>query len=78
MKTLNLYRILACAAIIAGFSFSSSALADTVVTTHEAWSHDDHGYWDGHHGYHAFIMHENHHGYWRENPDGTRIFVNID
>ncbi len=21
---------------------------------------------------------ENHHGYWRENPDGTRIFINIE
>jgi len=79
MKTPNLYRILACAAIVTGFSFGSSALADTVVVQqHDAWTHDDHGYWDNHRGYHAFIMHESHHGYWRENPDGTRIFINID
>jgi hypothetical protein len=45
---------------------------------HDAWSHDDHGYWDGHSGYHAFIVHENHHGYWRQHDDGTRIFINID
>jgi hypothetical protein len=79
MKTLHLYRALACAAIVAGFSFGSSAMADNVVVTqHEAWSHDDHGYWDGNRGYHAFIMHENHHGYWRDNPNGARVFINID
>ena len=45
---------------------------------HDAWSHDKDGYWDNHGAHHAFITHENHHGYWREKDDGTRIFINID
>jgi len=45
---------------------------------HGAWSHDHNGYWDDHGAHHAFIVHENHHGYWRTRDDGTRIFINID
>jgi hypothetical protein len=80
MKTLHLYRIVACAALVAAFSygFASVGLADDVVVHHDAWSHDGHGYYDGHQGYHAFVSHENHHGYWRDRNDGTRVFINID
>lgn len=55
-----------------GFSF-----ADEVIVHHDAWTHDKTGYWDDHNVHHAFILHENHHGFWRE-QNGTRVFVNID
>jgi hypothetical protein len=45
---------------------------------HDAWSHDKSGYWDDHGSHHAFVTHENHHGYWRTKDDGTRLFINID
>jgi hypothetical protein len=77
MKTLHLYRVLTCAAIVAAFTFGSASIA-MADDHHDAWSHDKHGYWDNHNGYHAFVQHENHHGYWRDNPNGTRIFINID
>jgi len=75
MKTLTFSIV--CAAVIAAFNFSSSAIADTVVVHHDAWTHDDHGYWDANAGYHPFIVHEHHHGYWRER-NGARVFINVD
>ena len=45
---------------------------------HDAWSHDKDGYWDDHGAHHAFIEHENHHGFWRTRDDGIKIFINID
>ena len=73
MKTLTMS--LACAAVVAAFTFGSAAYADD---HHDAWSHDKDGYWDNHNTHHAFIAHENHHGYWRQRDDGTRVFINID
>jgi hypothetical protein len=77
MKTQNFYRITACAALVAAFSFGSVGLA-LADDHHDAWSHDKDGYWDNHGAHHAFIMNENHHGYWRQKDDGTRVFINID
>jgi len=45
---------------------------------HDAWSHDHDGYWDDHGVHHAYILNQNHHGFWRTRDDGTRIFINID
>ncbi len=45
---------------------------------HDAWSHDHDGYWDNHGAHHAFVTHENHHGFWRTRDDGTKVFINID
>jgi len=73
MKTLSIS--LTCAAVVAAFTFGSTAYADD---HHDAWSHDKDGYWDNHGSHHAFVERENHHGYWRENPNGARIFINID
>lgn len=78
MKTTVLSRGVVAAVAASVLSFTAgAAFADNVVV-HDAWSHDRDGYWDAHHEHHAYIMHENHRGFWRENPNGTRIFVNID
>ncbi len=77
MKTPNLYRILACAVVVTAFGCGRLAMADTVVVSHDAWSHDDHGYWDDHGQRHAYIEHNHHHGFWRE-QNGARVFINID
>ena len=61
--------------LFAALTFGSAAYADD---HHDAWSHDKHGYWDNHNGYHAFVEREHHHGYWRQRDDGTRVFINID
>jgi hypothetical protein len=76
MKTINLPRVLALAAIFTAVSWAATgtSFADD---HHDAWSHDKTGYWDTRGEHHAFVMHENHHGYWREDS-GTRIFINID
>jgi hypothetical protein len=63
------------AATMLSFGVAGTAFADD---HHDAWSHDHDGYWDNHGRHHAFIVHENHHGYWRDRDDGSRIFINID
>ncbi len=73
MKTLTIS--LVCAAVVAAYSFGSAAYADD---HHDAWSHDHDGYWDNHGQRHAYIEHEHHHGFWRDNPNGARVFINID
>jgi hypothetical protein len=81
MKTINLSRVLTVVAALAVLGWAAGGVVradDMVVTHHDAWSHDKDGYWDGHGSHHAFVMHDNHHGYWREKPDGTRIFIKID
>ena len=77
MKTTQFSRVLLCALTVSALSCAGTtvALADD---HHDAWSHDKDGYWDNHGSRHAFIMHENHHGYWRQRDDGTRVFINID
>lgn len=62
-------------ALFAWFS-PSIAVADE-HHHHEAWSHDEKGYWDDHDHYQAFVVHENHHGFWRVD-NGVRVFINID
>ena len=78
MKTTSLLRATICAAILIAFNLAGgAAFADEVIVHHDAWTHDNSGYWDDHAMHHAFVMHENHHGFWREDH-GTRVFVNID
>jgi hypothetical protein len=77
MKTLNLYRILACATLVAALSWGAVGVS-FADGPHDAWSHDKDGYWDNHGSHHAFVTRENHHGYWRQHDDGTRVFINID
>ncbi len=48
------------------------------MADHDAWSHDRHGYWDDHRGYHSFVSYNHHHGYWRTRSDGVRFFINVD
>jgi hypothetical protein len=77
MKTLYLPQVLLCAAIFTAFSLAAGGVS-FADDHHDAWSHDKDGYWDNHGARHAYIMHENHHGFWRDRDDGTRIFINID
>jgi hypothetical protein len=63
------------AVAILGWSTAGTSFADD---HHDAWSHDKSGYWDDHGSHHAFVSHENHHGYWKNRDDGSRIFINID
>ena len=77
MKTTQFSRALLCAITITALTCSTAGIA-FADDHHDAWSHDKDGYWDNHGEHHAFIEHENHHGYWRQNDNGTRIFINID
>jgi hypothetical protein len=77
MKTTHSLQIVACAVAMTVFSAAGLAMADEVVVHHDAWTHDNTGYWDAHSVHHAYIYHDNHHGYWRED-NGTRVFINID
>ncbi len=67
-----------CTAILTTLSWAASGTAFADDHHHDAWSHDKNGYWDNHGSRHAFILHDNHHGYWRERDNGTRVFINID
>jgi hypothetical protein len=67
---------LTAVALFAWFS-PGIAIADEEHHHHEAWSHDEKGYWDDHDRYQTFVVHEHHHGYWRVD-NGTRVFINID
>ena len=67
--------LLLAAVAVLSWSATGASLADD---HHDAWSHDGHGYWDNHNGYHAFVSHEHHNGYWRDRDDGSRIFININ
>jgi len=79
MKNLNVRFtrgiVLLTAIVLMSWSAAASSFADD---HHDAWSHDKDGYWDNHGSRHAFISHENHHGFWRTRDDGTRIFINVD
>lgn len=77
MKTLHLSRAFLCAAIFTALSLAAGGVS-FADDHHDAWSHDKDGYWDDHGTHHAFVSRENHHGYWRQKDDGTRIFINID
>jgi hypothetical protein len=77
-KTYHLTRhglLLLAAVALLSYTAGGISFADD---HHDAWSHDKQGYWDDHGKRHAFIQHENHHGYWRTREDGTRLFINID
>ncbi|MCE0482841.1 MAG: hypothetical protein LV479_01225 [Methylacidiphilales bacterium] len=63
--------------ILGSFIFLTLAATNTARADHDAWSHNDRGYWDNHHAYHHFIYYHDHRGYWRENDNGVRIWVNI-
>jgi len=67
--------LLLAAAAVLSWTAAGTSLADD---HHDAWSHDKDGYWDDHGTHHAFVIHENHHGYWRTHDDGTKVFINID
>jgi hypothetical protein len=67
--------LLLVATSMLSWAATGGALADD---HHDAWSHDKGGYWDDHNRHHAFVSHENHHGYWRTHDDGSRVFINID
>jgi len=56
--------------------FSLVGVTKSMAHDHDAWSHDDRGYWDDHRAYHHFIYYQNHRGYWREN-NGVRIWITI-
>jgi hypothetical protein len=77
MKTINPSRLIALLAVmtILGWAAAGTSFADD---HHDAWSHDRNGYYDNHGSRHAYIMHEHHHGFWRQRDDGTRLFINID
>lgn len=78
MKTLTQkLMLIALVATFVGWG-TIRTMADTVVVQHDPWSHDDHGYWDDHHAYHHFVYYQNHHGYWRTNDSGVRLFINVD
>jgi len=74
MKTLKQHslRFLALAAVTVTLMLAAAtpSLADG------PYRHDDHGYWDDHHHYHAFDYYQNHRGYWDER-NGVRIFINL-
>jgi hypothetical protein len=72
--TKPLFLLLAAVALLSWTTAGTSFADDH----HDAWSHDHDGYWDNHGQRHAYIMHENHHGFWRTHDDGTRVFINID
>lgn len=76
MKINNPSRLLAllAAATILSWAAAGTSFADD---HHDAWSHDRDGYWDNHGQRHAYVTHENHHGFWRDRDDGSRIFINI-
>jgi hypothetical protein len=63
--------------VVTLFAWFSPVLVADDEHHHEAWSHDDKGYWDDHDHYRVFVIHENHHGYWRV-QNGARVFINID
>jgi hypothetical protein len=42
-----------------------------------AYDHDDKGWFDNHHHHHSFIQHSGHRGYWDNDKNGARIFINI-
>ncbi len=75
MKMLHSSRILAFVAALTVMGWSGAAFADD---HHDAWSHDHNGYWDDHGSHHAYIMHDHHHGYWRNGDNGARVFIKID
>ena len=66
-------------ATFVGFGTARMAKADDYrYSHHDAWSHDNHGYWDDHHSYHNYTSYRNHNGYWRTNDSGVRFFININ
>ena len=80
MKTLTqntLHGILLLTVVTVLTSFGIARADDIVVRHHDAWSHDDKGYWDDHEHYQAFVIHEHHHGFWKVD-NGARVFINID
>ena len=46
---------------------------------HQAWSHDNHGYWDNHYNYHSYsyTTYRGYHGYWQPQPSGVSIFIRL-
>jgi len=44
---------------------------------HKFGDHDKTGYWDANQQHHAYVMHNNHRGYW-DQRNGAHIWVNVD
>jgi hypothetical protein len=79
MKSLNtpsFRHLLLTAVTVLTLAAAGTAFADD--DHHDAWSHDKTGYWDDHNTHHEYVLHNNHHGYWRTKHDGTKFFINID
>ncbi len=71
----TLLALMAAFFVLAGTSLTS---ADPHHDQHEAWTHGNHGYWDNHSSYHNYTYYNHHHGYWRPDNNGVRVFINID
>jgi len=59
------------ALVVGGFT------AQVHAEDHKFGDHDKTGYWDANQQHHAYVVHNNHRGYW-DQRSGTRIWVNID